>query len=78
MIRLLPWLFLAAPLALAADVTPLTVSATSPKDQALKTCKFVTHDCEVCSADKDGKVACTSVGLACVPTKWRCLEGVGE
>jgi hypothetical protein len=76
MIRMLAVLFLAAPLAIAADLVPHPATSPSPKNPALKACKFVTHDCEVCSVDKDGKVACTSAGLACVPKTWRCLEGL--
>lgn len=36
-------------------------------------CKFRTHDCETCAIDA-GKVTCSSVGIACEPTEWRCLD----
>lgn len=36
-------------------------------------CKFRTHNCEACAID-EGKVTCSSVGIACEPTEWRCLD----
>jgi hypothetical protein len=40
---------------------------------AEKDCKFKTHNCEACTQES-GKVTCSSVGIACEPTEWRCLN----
>lgn len=36
-------------------------------------CKFRTHNCEACT-EENGKVTCSSIGIACEPTEWRCLD----
>jgi hypothetical protein len=38
-----------------------------------KDCKFRTHNCEICTQENE-KVTCSSVGIACEPTEWRCLN----
>jgi hypothetical protein len=53
---------------------PATLSAPAPAaDDELKNCAFITNDCEVCSVAADGKVSCTSTGIACTVTKRWCL-----
>lgn len=53
---------------LEASAVPATVSKGAD-------CSFKTNDCELCTKDS-GKIICSSVGIACEPTEWRCLEPV--
>lgn len=52
--------------ALEASTVPTSVSNGAD-------CSFKTNDCELCTKDS-GKIICSSVGIACEPTEWRCLE----
>lgn len=52
----------------APRIPDAVVSGSADKD-----CKFRTHNCETC-AEENGKVTCSSVGIACEPTEWRCLD----
>ncbi len=45
----------------------------APEPENVKNCKFVTNDCEVCVVEASGKVVCSSVGTACLPTRKWCL-----
>jgi hypothetical protein len=55
----------------ADNVTSPAPSSAQSED--LKNCAFVTHNCELCVLDDNGKVVCSSVGTACVPKVKRCL-----
>lgn len=71
-------LFLAAApvVGFAEDVPAKSEPALPPYAEqinALKNCKFITHNCELCYVAKNGNVACSSAGIACEPTHWSCL-----
>ena len=51
-----------------AEETVPQVPAQSSED-----CAFMTHNCEMCSVDSDGKILCSTQFIACVPTKRWCL-----
>ena len=55
----------------AYDITLSEASSSQAED--LKNCAFVTNDCELCVVEANGKVVCSSVGIACVPKMKRCL-----
>jgi len=64
-------------LALAEEAQPLKNEVIDKKmlnPEELKNCIFVTHNCELCWVEKHGNVLCSSVGIACQPTKWNCLN----
>lgn len=70
------WLALAPAGARAADVAPLATPAppAAPAENGeLKNCAFITNDCEVCTVEPDGRVSCTSQGIACTVTRRWCL-----
>jgi hypothetical protein len=63
-------------LAFAYGTQPIASPATqdwTAEFGSLKNCAQATHNCELCVAGQDGHVTCSSVGIACVPTEWRCL-----
>jgi hypothetical protein len=66
------WLALAPAGARAADVAPLAAPAPAENGE-LKNCAFITNDCEVCTVEPDGRVSCTSQGIACTVTRRWCL-----
>lgn len=37
-------------------------------------CKEWTDSCRVCALDDKGAPACSNVGIACMPAKWRCAR----
>jgi hypothetical protein len=37
-------------------------------------CKEWTDSCRVCALTDKGGSACSNVGIACVPQKWRCSQ----
>ena len=55
----------------ADDITVPEISISQAAD--LRNRAFVTNDCELCKVQANGKVVCSSVGIACVPTAKRCL-----
>lgn len=59
-----------------SPAAPRTEAHDKGSDEASEDCNFKTHECELCSMDADGKVICSSVGIACEPTKWSCLKQV--
>lgn len=67
--------FLGTAAADAEDISPtLDVSSTLRVEASeVKSCTFVTHDCELCIRSDDDRISCSSVGFACQPTVWRCL-----
>lgn len=75
-------LLLCAQLVLAEEIQPAAITAGRtdiPKVERPKTSCFKIHNCEVCSMDANGEVWCSSVGIACQPTEWRCLNtGMGS
>ena len=56
----------------ASSVASLNGGNENP-ESAGGNCAFITHDCELCTPAPDGKVVCSSVGIACQATAWRCL-----
>ncbi len=38
------------------------------------TCREWTDSCRVCALDDKGAAACSNVGIACLPEKWRCTR----
>ena len=38
------------------------------------TCREWTDDCRICSLGGKGEAACSNVGIACLPKKWRCTS----
>ena len=75
-IVLFTFLILGTQFAVAEDNQPVenANSTEISQDDSLKNCAFVTNNCELCSVEPDGKVSCSSVGIACEPTIWRCLN----
>ncbi len=59
-------------IALAADM-PKREPATPASSSGLEDCAFITNNCETCVVDAEGKAACSSAGIACVPTEKTCL-----
>lgn len=57
------WAMTCQGVALAGDAAPPTAA----------NCNFITNDCEICSVDDQGKVACSTQGIACTPTRHWCL-----
>jgi hypothetical protein len=47
----------------ASQVQPAGISAS---------CREWTDDCRICSLSDKGGAACSNVGIACLPKKWRC------
>jgi hypothetical protein len=47
----------------ASRVQPAGISAS---------CREWTDDCRICSLSDKGEAACSNVGIACLPKKWRC------
>jgi hypothetical protein len=37
-------------------------------------CREWTDACRVCALDDKGTAACSNVGIACLPQKWRCMR----
>lgn len=71
------FLILGTQFAFSDDSQPITNTNSSieiSESDALKNCAFVTNNCELCSTDGTGKIYCSSVGIACQPTKWDCLK----
>jgi hypothetical protein len=63
-------------LGMADDTHPLFKTHASfleLKADTEKACYFISNDCELCSAS-NGILVCSSVGIACEPTEWRCYE----
>jgi hypothetical protein len=61
-----------------APIVPAPVPAPAP--QLLRPagiandCKEWTDSCRVCALDDKGVVACSNIGIACQPEKWRCTR----
>jgi hypothetical protein len=53
--------------ALAADL-PVPGKPAQPK----KVCRWVS-DCEICARGPDGRLVCSTVGIACQPKRQRCV-----
>lgn len=59
---------------------PVPVPAPAPAQQSLRPagiasdCKEWTDSCRVCALDDKGAAACSNVGIACQPEKWRCTR----
>lgn len=51
---------------------PLAASAIPGRMEGF----FITNNCEVCTRQV-ASAACSSVGIACPPTQWRCLRTRG-
>ena len=49
----------------ASSVRPAGIPAT---------CREWTDDCRICSLGDKGEAACSNVGIACLPKKWRCTS----
>jgi hypothetical protein len=64
----------------APAVVPAPVPAPAPAQQPLhpagiaSDCKEWTDNCRVCALDDKGAAACSNVGIACQPEKWRCTR----
>lgn len=67
--------FLAAPLAHAAEILngPKASPAAARPAGISPACFEWTDECRVCSA-RDKAVACSNIGIACLPKKWRCTS----
>jgi len=37
-------------------------------------CKEWTDSCRICALSDKGEAACSNVGIACLPDKWRCTR----
>ena len=71
------FLILHAHFASAEDIPPaanINSETKLPEGDTLNNCVFVTHDCELCTIAENDKVSCSSVGIACEPTKWTCMK----
>lgn len=53
----------------ASQVQPQVQPAGVPA-----TCREWTDDCRICSLSDKGEAACSNVGIACLPKKWRCTS----
>ncbi len=59
---------------------PKPKAAPTPVQQSLRPagissdCREWTDSCRVCSLDDKGASACSNVGIACLPAKWRCTR----
>ena len=65
----------------SAEVIPPTHNASTNlrvEVSRQKSCTFVTHDCELCIRSDDDRISCSSVGFACQPKAWRCLESTNS
>ncbi len=60
--------------ALAGTLGTASRHLESPAAEVPAACRLITHDCELCSSGADGQAVCSSVGIACVPTRKWCLE----
>jgi hypothetical protein len=63
--------------------TPAVVPALpvpAPAQQSLRPagiandCKEWTDSCRVCALEDKGAAACSNIGIACQPEKWRCTR----
>lgn len=67
---------------LESEPTPAVVPmpAPAPAQQSLRPagiandCREWTDNCRVCALDDKGAAACSNVGIACLPEKWRCTR----
>ena len=65
-------------LALASAHAAEILSFPKPKASIVRpagipaTCREWTDDCRICSPGDKGEAACSNVGIACLPKKWRC------
>lgn len=41
-------------------------------ENAARECLLMSHDCEVCALDENDELVCSSPGIACQPSEWRC------
>jgi hypothetical protein len=64
----------------APAVMPAPAPTPAPAQQPLhpagiaSDCKEWTDNCRVCALDGKGAAACSNVGIACQPEKWRCTR----
>ncbi|HVT55525.1 MAG TPA: hypothetical protein VHD34_05705 [Xanthobacteraceae bacterium] len=66
---------LAAPLAHAAEILngPKASPVIARPSGISPVCLEWTDDCRVCSA-RDKTLACSNIGIACLPKQWRCTS----
>lgn len=72
-------LLVSAP-AMGAEILnfPAPKPKATPVQQSLRPsgiandCKEWTDSCRICALDDKGAAACSNVGIACLPAKWRC------
>lgn len=76
--RFLVFMFLlASPFsAHAAEILNFPAPRTAPVQPAGidATCREWTDACRVCMLDGKGAAACSNIGIACLPQKWRCTR----
>ena len=70
------FVFLATASAQAAEILNFPTPKTSPVRPAgiPAACMEWTDDCRICSLSDKGEAACSNVGIACLPKKWRCTR----
>jgi hypothetical protein len=75
MVLAMTGVLLAAPLAHAAEILngPKASPAVIRPAGISPVCLEWTDECRVCSA-RDKTVACSNIGIACLPKKWRCTS----
>lgn len=74
------WLLCLCPFAQAAEEAPAgwrnVSQVTRYSDLAQLTpsqCTIVVNDCESCAFGEDGKVTCSTPGIACTASRWTCM-----
>lgn len=68
------WLSLAAVSAQAADlpISPKPSTTVVRPAGIPASCVEWTDNCRVCALSGKGAAACSNIGIACLPEKWRC------
>jgi hypothetical protein len=72
---LIPFLCLGA-LPCSAEATPAPKAEPHVHNygDVDQTCVRWTNECRICGWGKDNALACSNIGIACQPTKVRCLQ----
>lgn len=56
-------------------VEDLPIVNPIPPNEVRASCLSATDQCIVCKLDGEGSlIGCSLPGIACMPTKWRCIE----
>jgi len=49
-------------------------AATDQQSKQPPSCLQISNECQVCELNEKNEIVCSSVGIACEPTEFRCLN----